>query len=81
MAANKLKNKVMIGKIALVLFYLLSPAAVLWACNKWKVLNKIGPVLILYFLGIIVANLNLIPPIAPDCRTPSPPSPSLWHCQ
>lgn len=51
----------MIGKIALVLFYLLSPAAVLWACNKWKILGKIGPVLILYFLGIIVANLNLIP--------------------
>ncbi len=51
----------MFGKIALVLFYLLSPAVVLWACNKWKVLGKIGPVLILYFLGIIVANLNLIP--------------------
>ncbi len=51
----------MLGKIALVLFYLLSPAAVLWACNKWKILGKIGPVLILYFLGIIVANLNLIP--------------------
>lgn len=51
----------MLGKIALVLFYLLSPAVVLWACNKWKVLGKIGPVLILYFLGIIVANLNLIP--------------------
>lgn len=55
----------MVGKIALVLFYLLSPAVVLWACNKWKVLNKIGPVLILYFLGIIVANLNLIPA---DCK-------------
>lgn len=55
----------MLGKIALVLFYLLSPAAVLWACNKWKVLGKIGPVLILYFLGIIVANLNLIPA---DCK-------------
>lgn len=51
----------MLGKIALVLFYLLSPAVVLWACNKWKVLGKIGPVLILYFLGIIIANLNLIP--------------------
>lgn len=51
----------MLGKIALVLFYLLSPAVVLWACNKWKILGKIGPVLILYFLGIIVANLNLIP--------------------
>ena len=46
------------NKIALVLFYLLSPAAVLWACNKWKILNKIGPVLILYFLGIVVANLK-----------------------
>lgn len=55
----------MLGKIALVLFYLLSPAVVLWACNKWKVLGKIGPVLILYFLGIIVANLNLIPA---DCK-------------
>ncbi|MBO7300240.1 MAG: DUF819 family protein [Tidjanibacter sp.] len=51
----------MLGKIALVLFYLLSPAAVLWACNRWKILGKIGPVLILYFLGIIIANLNLIP--------------------
>ena len=51
----------MLGKIALVLFYLISPAVVLWACNKWKVLGKIGPVLILYFLGIIIANLNLIP--------------------
>ena len=55
----------MLGKIALVLFYLLSPAVVLWACNKWKVLSKIGPVLLLYFLGIIVANLNLIPA---DCK-------------
>lgn len=55
------KHKGMLGKLALVLFYLLSPAVVLWACNKWKVLSKIGPVLLLYFLGIIVANLNLIP--------------------
>ncbi len=47
--------------IILVFFYLLSPALVLWACNRWKILNKIGPVLILYFIGIIVANLNLIP--------------------
>lgn len=50
-----------VGVTFLILFYLLSPALVLWACNKWKVLNKIGPVLILYFVGIILANLNLIP--------------------
>ena len=47
--------------ILLIAFYLLSPAAILWACNRWKVLNKIGPVLLLYFVGIIIANLNLIP--------------------
>ena len=51
----------MLGKIALILFYLLSPAAVLWACNRSKILGKIGPVLVLYFLGFIIANLNLIP--------------------
>lgn len=51
----------MLGTIILILFYLLTPALVLWACNKWKVLGKIGPVLVLYFLGFIIANLNLIP--------------------
>ena len=51
----------MLGKITLILFYLLSPAAVLWACNRSKILGKIGPVLVLYFLGFIIANLNLIP--------------------
>ncbi len=51
----------MLGKIILILFYLLSPAVVLWACNRSKILGKIGPVLVLYFLGFIIANLNLIP--------------------
>lgn len=50
-----------VGLAGLILFYLLAPALVLWACNKWKVINKIGPVLLLYIIGIIVANLNLIP--------------------
>lgn len=51
----------MIGKIALVLFYLLAPAAVLWACRKVKVLDKVGPVLTLYILGVIVANIHIVP--------------------
>lgn len=51
----------MSATVILIIFYLLSPAFVLWACNKWKILGKIGPVLILYFIGIIIANLNLIP--------------------
>ena len=51
----------MIGKLLLILFYLLAPAAVLYACRKVKVLNKIGPVLTLYVFGVIVANLHIIP--------------------
>ncbi len=51
----------MIGKIALVLFYLVAPAAVLWACRKVKFLDKVGPVLTLYILGVVVANLHIIP--------------------
>ncbi len=51
----------MIGKLLLVVFYLLAPAAVLWACRKVKVLNKVGPVLTLYILGVIIANLHIVP--------------------
>lgn len=44
-----------------MLFYLLAPAAVLWTCRKVKVLDKVGPVLTLYILGVIVANLHIVP--------------------
>ena len=53
------------AKIVLVLFYLLFPAAVLWACRKNKILGKLGPVLTLYILGVVVANLHIVPE---DCR-------------
>ena len=38
----------MILKIILVLFYLLAPAAVLYGCRRWRWMDKIGPILILY---------------------------------
>lgn len=41
----------------MVLFFLLAPAAVIWLCRRVKWLDRIGPVLILYILGIIVGNL------------------------
>ena len=55
----------MIGKLLLIVFYLLAPAMVLWVCRKVKVLNKIGPVLTLYILGVIIANLHIVPE---DCK-------------
>lgn len=51
----------MILKIIFVLFYLLAPAAVLYGCRRWRWMDKIGPILILYFLGAIIANLGIFP--------------------
>ena len=47
----------MIGNILVILFFLLSPACVLWLCRRIPVLDKIGPVLILYIVGIIFGNI------------------------
>lgn len=47
----------MIGNLLVILFFLLSPACVLWLCRRVPMLDKIGPVLILYIVGIIFGNL------------------------
>ena len=47
----------MIGNLLVILFFLLSPACVLWLCRRVTMLDKIGPVLILYIVGIIFGNL------------------------
>lgn len=47
----------MIGNILTVLFFLLVPAGVLWLCRRLPWLDKIGPVLTLYIIGIIFGNL------------------------
>ncbi|MBQ2229127.1 MAG: DUF819 family protein [Bacteroidales bacterium] len=44
-----------------VLFYLLAPVGVIWLCRRSTAAGKVGAILILYFLGIIVANLLIYP--------------------
>ena len=51
----------MIAKILLILFYLLAPAGVLWATHKFDLLRRLGPVLTLYILGVVVANIGIFP--------------------
>lgn len=51
----------MFGSILLTSVFLLAPAFVLRACRRVKWLGKVGPVLVLYILGIIIGNLGLIP--------------------
>lgn len=51
----------MIAKLLLLLFFIFAPAAVLYVCRKVNLLGKIGPVLVLYILGVIVANIGILP--------------------
>ena len=45
------------GTILITLFFLLAPAGVLRLCRQFPALGKVGPVLILYLLGILVGNI------------------------
>ena len=57
----------MISKIILILIFCLAPAFVLWLCKKIPFFGKIGPILILYILGVIIgtlASLFIASPVA-----------------
>ena len=45
----------------LAVFYCLAPAGVLRLCRRYGWARKIGPILLLYFLGAIIANLGILP--------------------
>ena len=44
-----------------LIFYLLFPALVVYGCKRSKALNKVGEILLLYGVGIFVANLFIFP--------------------
>lgn len=52
----------MILDIVFVLIFLLAPAGVLALCRRFSWLGKIGPVLILYLLGLVIGNCGLRSP-------------------
>ncbi|MCQ2305644.1 MAG: DUF819 family protein [Bacteroidales bacterium] len=44
-----------------LIFYLLFPALVVYGCKRSKALNKVGEILLLYGVGILIANLFIFP--------------------
>ena len=50
----------MAAKILIVLIFVFAPVWVLRLCRKYPFFEKIGPVLILYILGVIIGNLPWI---------------------
>lgn len=47
--------------ILVVLIFCLAPALVLWLCRRYPWLDKLGPIIILYAMGIIIGNLPFKP--------------------
>ncbi|MCF1751412.1 DUF819 family protein [Mariniradius sediminis] len=47
--------------ITLLLFYVLMPMGILYACRRWSFLDKLGPVIIAYIIGIILGNAGILP--------------------
>ena len=51
--------------------FLLAPALVKWLCGKVSILGKIGPILLLYALGIVMGNLSLLPFLSESVARPA----------
>ena len=47
--------------LLLTLLFCVTPAGVIWLCRRFPVLNNIGPIMILYGIGLIIANLPFVP--------------------
>jgi uncharacterized membrane protein len=51
------------AKILLIVFYVLSPLAILHFCHRYRWVNKLGAVVIAYIVGLILGNIGLLPRI------------------
>lgn len=47
--------------IILSAIFCLTPAVVLWLCRRIPLLGKVGPIMVLYAIGMIIGNLPFIP--------------------
>ena len=50
-----------LNMVILALAFCTIPAGILWLCRKIPFLGKIGPVLLLYMIGMIIGNIGLMP--------------------
>ena len=50
-----------VNYIFLTAIFCLTPAGVLWLCRRFPILDKLGPIMILYALGMILGNFPYLP--------------------
>ena len=58
----------MLNTTILIVAFCTIPAGVLWLCRKFPFLGKIGPVLVLYLIGLIIGNIGLMPGQLPEVQ-------------
>lgn len=51
-----------VNYILLLAIYCLTPAVVIWLCRKYSWLGKLGPIMVLYAIGMTIGNLPYNPP-------------------
>lgn len=44
-----------------MVFFVVTPAFVIWCCNRFPVVRKIGPLLVCYLIGAVVGNCGILP--------------------
>ena len=57
-----------VNTIILAVAFCTIPAGVLWLCRRFPTLGKIGPVFILYLIGLIIGNIGLMPEQMPGVQ-------------
>lgn len=48
--------------VVLVIVLCLLPAGVVWLCNRSSMLAKLGPIMVLYAIGMVIGNLPVVGP-------------------
>ncbi len=51
----------MVNLIILIVFYILFPVLLIWLTMKYRFIKKIGAIVLAYAIGIIIANIGILP--------------------
>ncbi|MBQ9137421.1 MAG: DUF819 family protein [Alistipes sp.] len=52
---------IVVEYLLLIAMFCLTPAVVIWLCGRFPLLDKLGPIMVLYAIGMVVGNLPFMP--------------------
>ena len=56
---GNLEPHIVMSILLLAIIFCLAPAGVIWLCRRFPLLDNIGPIMILYAIGMLIGNLPL----------------------